>query len=314
MKEKLQLRHSRDFGEIISDSIVFLAQNWKTLFKTYFIFCGFFMAGNMIFSILLQLKIVTLHNDTINTFRGSRAASFGIEYFMVLLFSFLNVVSITITSLCYITLYNEKGNIPPTTEEVWGYFKYYFWRVTGSILLLGLIIFVALMICMIPVYFFIVSFGQAIGGFIAVFLLLLPLCYFLTILGMFFPIMIVENSGFGYAFSKSFKLIKGNWWRTFGVFFVIAIIMYALYILILIPFGILSGGTVTFISYNVSFWVVILYCIVISLAQIINLLPQTAAAIAYFSYAEDKESIGLMERIDTLGSTTDDLDPAPDEY
>lgn len=314
MKAKIELRRSRDFGEIVSDTLAFIGQNWKQLIKTYFVFCGFFVACNIIFSLLFQLKIINMHKNTLDFAQASRAALFGIEYFMLLFFGLLHIVSVIIATLCYITLYNEKGNEPPTLYEVWGYFKYYFLRVIGSSILLFLIFVAAVIVCMIPVGIMIFAAGPRIGAFIGFFCILIPILYFFTVLGLFFPIMIGENASFRYSFSKCFKLIKGRWWNTFGVFFVMAIIIYVGYLLIIVPFAILSGGTITFISYNVSFYIVILYSVIVGLLQVINIIPLTSAAVAYFSYAEDKESIGLMDRIETLGSTPDDLDPVNDEY
>jgi len=142
------------------------------------------------------------------------------------------------------------------------------------------------------------------------------MCYFITVFFLFYPIMLIENRGFGYSFSKCFALIKGKWWSTFGVVVVIAIITYALYLLVLIPFSVASGGTITFLSYNVSTVVTLCYCVAIGLLQVINILHLTGAGVSYFSYMEDKESVGLLERIDTLGTTQteEDAGSANDEY
>ena len=50
-------------------------------------------------------------------------------------------------------------------------------------------------------------------------------------------------------------------------------------------------------AYNVSAVVVIIYCVCMSLVQVVNIVPITGMMMAYYSYVEDKESIGLMERI-----------------
>jgi len=59
---------------------------------------------------------------------------------------------------------------------------------------------------------------------------------------------------------------------------------------------------------------VVLYSIAVALMQVMNILPLTASAVAYFSYVEEKESLGLKERIDTIGMLPDDIDPIIDEY
>lgn len=314
MKAKVELRQARDFGEIVSDSILFVRQNWKPLLKAYFVFCGFFIAANIVFSILFQLKMVSVHKELINGSAASPTAIFNIQYFLLLIFSFFNIISLLLTTICFISLYNEKNNEAPSLQEIWAYYKYYFLRATGSFILLGLIALVAIIILMIPSFLVMFAIGRLVGTFVAVFLITLPLVYFMTVLTLFYPIMIIENGGFGFAFGKCFKLIKGRWWNTFGVLFVNAIIVYAAYLLIMIPFALFSGGTLTFLAYNVSLAVTILYTVATSAMQIINILPLVATSTAYFSYVEEKESVGLMERIDNIDLGGDDLDPISDEY
>jgi hypothetical protein len=317
MKANIELRQARNFGEIINDSILFVTQNWKPLLKTFFVFCGFFMAGNVIFSILMQLKIVAIHKNNFSDYRSSPISFLGVEYLMVLLFSFLNIISIITTSLCYVALYKEKGNQPPGVAEVWVYFKYYFLRVTYSVFMLGLILVVAAFICMIPGIFFLTIAGSMVGGFISFFCVLLPMAYFITVLTLLFPIMIMENGGLWYSFGKCFRLIKSRWWNTFGVVFVTAIVVYAAYLLVALLFGVASGGSIQFLAYNVNTYIIVIYSIVISLMQAINILPMVTAGITYFSYVEEKESLGLWERINALGqaaATTTYADETPDEY
>lgn len=317
MKPNIELRQARNFGEIINDSILFVTQNWKPLLKAFFVFCGFFMAGNIIFSILMQLKVVAIHKNDLSDYRRSGLSFLGVEYLMVLLFSFLNIISIITTSLCYVALYKEKGNQPPNVAEVWVYFKYYFWRVTYSVFILGIILMFAVFICFLPGMFFVTIAGSMVGGFVAFFCVLLPMVYFVTVLTMLFPIMIMENGGLWYSFGKCFRLIKSRWWNTFGVVFVTAIVVYAAYLLVALPFGVLSGGSLQFLAYNVTTYIIVAYSIIISLMQAINILPMVTAGITYFSYVEEKESLGLWERINALGdaaATTTYPDETPDEY
>ena len=304
MKSNIELKQTRDFGEIISDCILFIRQNWKGLLKTYFVFCGFFIAGTMLFSLLLRVKIINLHNTSTSGGVYSPYAIFGLEYFMVIIFGFLNGISAILCMLSYIALYAQNGRQAPSISDVWSYYKYYFWRSIGHALLLFIIFFVAIIVVAIPVAILSASGGGAnpfVIGVVMLICILVPILYFITVLSLFFPTVIIENGSFAYAFGKSFRLIKGKWWNTFGVIIVVGIIVYAGFLLVIIPFSILSGGTVTFISYNVSFPIVIIYTIMLSLCQVLNILPLTASAVTYFSYAEEKENIGLLERIDTLG-------------
>jgi hypothetical protein len=155
------------------------------------------------------------------------------------------------------------------------------------------------------------SFVVAIGVLVVI---LGPVCYFMTVFSLFFPTVIMENCSFGYAFSKCFKLVKGRWWNTFGVVVVTLVIVYAVFLLITIPFSMLSGSVLTFIPYKVSIITVIFYTILISVFQIIQILPLTASAVTYFSYAEEKESVGLLERIEALGEAQNESTGTDETY
>jgi hypothetical protein len=55
-------------------------------------------------------------------------------------------------------------------------------------------------------------------------LLVLPMIYFMICWALVAPVMIVENTFGMAALSRSRALIRGAWWRTFGLMFVIGII------------------------------------------------------------------------------------------
>ena len=321
MKAKLELRQSRDFGEIINDTIVFIGQNWKSLFKTYFVFCGFFVFGQTLFGVLYQIKIVHMTQGSIptgiaNSYGRNPYSTFGFELLALLFFVYFNFLSMIVTILSYVTIYNQKGNAVPELNEIWGYYKYYFLRVLWFTILLGLVVFLIATILSLTMTVVVVSglSNSVVMVFLVILLVFLPLIYVANVLMLFFPIVVVENSGFRYAFSRSFRLVKGKWWATFGVFFVSAIIVYSVYLLINAPFYFIAGGSVALLSYNLSTTMAVIRAILTGAFQVTALIPWIAAAITYFSYIEDKESIGLMERIDSLGTPNEDINAATEDY
>jgi hypothetical protein len=223
MPAKIELLKVRDFGEIISDTFVFVRENLKPLLKCFFVFCGFFIAASALFSILQQLKMYSVITDA--TTLGPRsifgatnplAKFFNLEYFILLLLLMLTYFAMQITIFSYMALYKEKGNVPPTVEEVWGYFKYFFLKVLGSGILIAILLGIALLLCVIP-------------GI-----------YLYPVMALVFPIMIVENTTFSYAFNRSFKLIKDNWWQTFGSLIVMLLIMYVAAAVVILPVSLFS--------------------------------------------------------------------------
>jgi uncharacterized membrane protein len=289
MPPKIELLKVRDFGEIISDTFVFVRENIKPLLKCFFVFCGFFIAASALFSILQQLKMYSVITDA--TTLGPRslfgtsspfAKLFNVEYFILLLLLILTYFAMQVTVFSYMALYKEKGNVPPTTEEVWGYFKYFFLKVLGSGIVIGVLLIIACVLCLIP-------------GI-----------YLYPVMALVFPIMIVENTTFSYAFNRSFKLIKDNWWQTFGALVVMILIVYVAAAVVILPVSLFS--TVNLLTHlgsgkHVSIPLTIATTLLESLSHVFYILPYITACLCYFSLTEQLDGQGLMGRISQLGNT-----------
>jgi hypothetical protein len=300
MPSKIELLKTRDFGEIITDSFIFIRENLKPLLKNFFIFCGFFLLASICTAIIQQTKMLNVIND--NNFPNSAANPFGtanpfrffgIEYFLTLVFELLNFTAMHVVIYSYLVIFKEKGNLTPTTEELWGYFKYYYLKILGS----GLLIFFLL-----------------VFGFV---LCIIPGVYLYPILALVFPIMIFENTSFGYAFNRSFRLIKDNWWITFGTLLVVGIIVYFAVMIIVLPLTIINISSVLFHpgkGVHLSGAVTIITSILQHLCEVFYIIPLVAVSLIYFNLTEKIENTGLMGRIGKLGDLKDTDDTPTEEY
>jgi len=294
MLSKIEFKKRRDFGQIINDTFTFIRQNFKSLITTYFIFCGLFVLGGMLSMLLQQYKTVNMFNNMdINS--GTRNISFidrfGFEYILAIIFSLASYASTVVAVLSYIAVYVQKGNQVATTDEVWGYFKYYFLKVFGSSLLLSLLVGVGLLFCLIP--------GLWLLPFVSV----------------IFPIMIMENGSLGYSFNRSFKLVKDNFWLTFGTLIIVYIIVYACMTVVVLPTTLLSMiGLFSHKRPEMSLIFTMLSTILQYLCQVFTIIPMVTVALIYFNLLEEKENTGLMERISNFGNTEKPMDTRPEEY
>lgn len=296
MKEPIEFRKVREFGDIISDTVVFIKQNLKPLLKAYFYICGFFILASILSSIFMQLSIASMSTGRYQYEMNSPIRSlynFGFSYAFYVIFLVLSIVSMHLTILCFVALYIRKGNVAPTVPEVWSYFKYYFWRMFGSSIAMGIFWIICIMLCIVP-------------GI-----------YVMPALVIFFPIMILENAGFSFAFERAFKLLKNEWWITFAVILVIYFIYNACAMVIQIPAIVISmASAFTHLEQPITKFYAIVTSLAQNLSQVFVIIPVVAAALIYFNLVERKESTGLMERIDTLGQTEtkDDHPFAQEEY
>jgi hypothetical protein len=294
MQPKVELAKLRDFGEIINDTFLFVKQNFKPLLKYFFTFCGIFIVGGVISASLLQLKMVgtmsSISSGIYNRqYRPSMFNFFGIEYLFTIIFALLSFVTIQVTVLSYIALYKAKDKQIPTTEEMWGYIKYYFLRVLGSSILLNIMIVFALLFCVIP------------GVYLA------------PIFALIFPIMVMENTSFGYAFSRSFLLIKENWWATFGSLIVIWIIFYVCMMIITVPASIINAMSLIIHS-SFSKPAAVVTAVLQHACQVFTVLPITTLCLCYFNLSESKDGTSLLDKINKMGTTNPDTDLPPEQY
>ena len=297
-QRKIELAKPRDFGEVINDTFLFVRQNFKPLMKYFFTFCGFFVLATVAISVLTQLKMITaLDNFDSTSFNEgdvtSRFSYLNLGFFVNMFFLFLEYSAIYVTVLCYMTLYKIKQNVAPTTDEMWGYFKFYFLKTTGSFFILFILTMLGTALCIIP--------GIYLG----------------VVFTLVAPIMIVENASFGYAFNQCFRLIKDNWWVTFGALVVIGIILYVIRIIVVVPGIIISYASLAAPGSRHSVLqlvITILTTVFAQLAHIFQILVVIATGLCYFNLSESKDGLSLMERINQFGSAQPDTNITPEEY
>ncbi|MCC8425203.1 hypothetical protein [Mucilaginibacter sp. UR6-11] len=299
MEPKVELAKTRDFGEIIADSFLFIRQNLKPLVSCFFLFCGFFLLISAVFGMMQQLRLTEMINSMDSSDGGATAVTRGfgrktfLETSVMIIAMLLTYTAMPVTILSFMTLYKDKGNVAPTNEEVWGYFKYYFFKVLG-----GSIVNAIVLIC----------------GFI---LCLIPGIYFYPVLGLIFPIMIVEHTTYGYAFNQSFRLIKDKWWTVFGALFITWLIVAVCSSIITMPFAAVNIWS-TFLQHtrhvHLSVLSIVSATILGQLAHVLYILPLVALTLCYFSLTESKHATGLMDRIDQIGLDNTDTDTPAEEY
>lgn len=290
MKQPLELRKIRDFGQIINDSFTFLKDNFKPLFKALFVICGFILLLAIVSSIFQTL------NNTANLkyiFRAEAAKTQPALYvFSAIAVAFVFILGqsfIQLVTICYISVYLEKSNKTPSLPEVWGYFKFYIFRVLGSSLLLITLTIIGMFFCFVP------------GIYLSV------------VFSLVTPIIVIENASFSYAFNKSFQLIKSKWWLLFGVIFIMVIIVYFGNLIAGIPLVVFNLSTkfATINSLRVPF--TLIYSVLRSLLLLAYVLPALGICFAYFSFSEEKEGTGLLGRIDKIGTAQNEEPDLPTE-
>lgn len=296
MKEKIEFRKVRDFDRSIGDTLLFIKQNFKPLFKSTLYLCGFFILAGMVSSMITQLQIYDLTDNFDNGNYSENVSSwstlYGWRYFLVIIFAILNYTALSASVLSFVALYVAKGNVAPTVEEVWSYFKYYFFKMLWAGILVAILWTICFFFCFFP------------GVYVT------PAFYIV------YAVMVLENEEFSAAFSRSFTLVKNNWWMTFATIFVVLIITVACTTIVMLPSYVLTMvGTFTHHEAGLQRGYQIFLSVSQSISQLFLVIPLVSAAVIYYSLVERKESVGLLVRIADFGKPQEEVHhPEEEDY
>lgn len=283
MSGKLEFKKLRAFGEIINDTFLFIKENFRPLLKVFIYLCGFFLLGATITSVMQQLDMKTVMNNSGTPSGVSKMeALLTFNYFVLILFSLASYAAITVSVLSFIALYIQNDKVAPGPEQVWAYFKYYFFRVFFSSFFVGVLVVLAFILCLVPgIYIF-------------------------PAMSLFFPVMVLENADFQYSFSRSFKLLKEQWWVTAGAIFIIWVITYACMMFASVPaIALTMVGTFIPAAKEWSTVMIIIGTVIQTLTYVFAVIPVIGVALCYFNLVEVHESTGLMDRINQFGEGKD---------
>lgn len=304
-------RRERDFSAKFSATFDFVTAHFKPLLKCllYFVLPGALVAGigmGLVMSKVLNMmpnaggrnlpggpvQIAEQYNPA-NPFANA-AAVLGIGMAAL---GFL-VAFILLSSTVYGYVRVRMATPPEQPVEpgrVWGAVRARLGSVIGAWLLLSIVMVIGFGVV-----------GGALGligpGFVV---LLLPVVLWLTVcLSLYFPALWMEDGGVVAAFRRSFYLIKGKWWSTFGLYMVITFVTGIINYLFIIPFYALMMSklllhwqsdteilSVAAMSFYALGWV------------FTAVLPLVAMLFQYFNLVERREGVGLRHLIGTLGQS-----------
>ncbi|MBT4257625.1 hypothetical protein HOD88_00375 [archaeon] len=196
----------RGFGDLFNDSVGELKNNFKLTSKVVFLLYFIPLILVSIFQIILYINTGYFSYDLLD---------FEMEFPFSFLFDlFLGIFYVLMaSSLVYFSLQKKKINFNETLEGG----KKYFWAFVGLFILIGLFVSLWSLLFIIPGIIF------AIYWILSEYLL------------------IDKKSTIWESMRSSKKLIKGNWWRTFGFVILIAIFTLIISFVFSIPEGIFGS-------------------------------------------------------------------------
>jgi hypothetical protein len=287
---KLDLKKVRDFGEVINDTFIFLKQNFKPLFKILIPITILFVVANILLAVFQFINLQDIYKSTNGNLAGVLLNKSVTTSLITGLFGSIVYFMVALTTYCYVAVYIENKSETPEIAQVWGFFKYYFFRYIGIRLLTGIALLVGLVLC------------------------LLPGIYLMPIVSLTVAAVVLENRGTFNAISRGFILIKQDWWMSFGTLVILIMILYAFVITLTLP-SLIIGGSASLLTpnFNRPIYAIIIQSIISGLSVYSYVIVIIGNCILFYSLVEKKESEGLLDRINDLDQNSNNQDH-PEEY
>lgn len=274
VEKEIEFRKKRELSEIISDSFLFIKQEYKPISKLIFTYVLPFLILYGIVQVYFQMKVIG-NIDLSNP--DSMMANIGPIYLNLFIFSLFGIFvqSLLIgTFYSYLEIYIKKGKGNFELSEI-----------TPLLFSNGLLALSASL-----VLFIVVIFGT--------FMFIIPGIYFANTFSLVIIIFMFEKKGLGNAFSRSWILVKSQWWNTFLLNIIGVVIIWAMSFVLSLPSLIIGVGTNVLNSIESgpveqpqSYWIFIGLTTIIS--SLLWIIPYTFLAMHYFNLDERTKPKGL---------------------
>lgn len=286
-KTYIVFKKERDVGMMITDAFKFIRDNWKGYFSSILKIVGPVLALALIaiigYFFTISDLMQNMTNDAGDPFQFVK--SFVPWVFIIIFVYILLYTLLSMTSLYYIKSYIEtKGK--PIHNDVRNQVLQNFWKFFGYGVVVSIVVVFGAVLCYIPgIYLWIVlSLGASI--------------------------MVFENKNIGDSFSHSFRLIKGQWWNTFGVKILVALLIGLLAQAFSVPtliYQFVKMATISQEDPTQMFSLfkdpiyLLLNLLSYSFQFLLSSISLVVGAFIYFDLNEQKNLTGTIERIDSLG-------------
>ncbi|WP_019989224.1 hypothetical protein [Rudanella lutea] len=271
----MQLYQQRDFGAKINATFRYLVQHFRSLGLSLL-----YIAGPVVLvaGIASGLSESSVRGNQFGLFSRASLLSFG-----AYLLAFWLVPMVTYG---HMSVYG-RGEVPVLVGAVWREVRRGFGRAVVAIGLYGLAYGLG------SVFFFV------------------PGLYFGVTLSLMLPIVFLENSGPFDALGRSMTLIQNNWWSTLGLLVVMGLVYVSLLSLIVVPTFLWEIVRNVFqLPALPPLALAFLGALLVLALLLFSVVVVLAVGFQYLNLVEKREHIGLITRIDSIGTAAPETTPS----
>jgi hypothetical protein len=273
--DAFRFNEKRDFGQVINATFTFLRSHYKEIYKDLLIWAAPVYLMAAVLSASLQVNMLT--QPKTNILQQYMSPSFLITIALTAIGHTIGLVVVANKIMNYHEA--QRSGITYTTGEAL--------KMNGGRIFLCYILYVILVA----------------AGFLC---LVIPGMYLAISLSLA-PIALIFNRGMRVdrAMSESGRLVKNYWWRTFGVAFIMIIIIYMVTIVFTIPnlisMAVITLHTVKGEQQQGNFLLHTIFTCIAQLGQVVALpFYIISMAVQYFSLKEIKDEVTLKEKIEAI--------------
>lgn len=323
----IDYHQTRDFSRKMNVTFEFVRQNFKPLGKSIL-----FIAGPpvLLASLLMGSFVNDMFSVSFSVGRGGdpemirdmfMTPNFWLQILLMCVFLMVSAVATIAAINNYILLYEEKKTNRIEVGEVWSRVRDTFWMYFGTALLLYIVLTAVGVVLAIPVI--LLGLVSPLLIFFAVTGLMCLFVYLVFSSSLIFFVRAYERIGFFAALTRSFRLVQGKWWSTFGLIVVLYIIVVIVSYVFMIPWYVITlvsslhNAGVEGVEEPTSGLqtISLIFLTLYYLAQMVMYtLPNVGIAFQYFNLVERKEARGLMSQIGSIGQAPAPGSSMPDEH
>lgn len=311
----IEFQQTRDFGKKINETFWFIRQNFKPLVKSILIIAGpavligsIFMGS--FFSDLFTMMPNMSHGNPEESLKYFTSAAYWMRIGLLYVFISLCYISTMATINTYAELYYQRRTNLIQVSEVWERARGLMLKYLGTLLMMVLCM--AIFIFVIVVLSIVLKLVSTAIMVLFIIAAVFVFIYLLVGVSLIFFIQVHEGTGFFEAANRSLQLIKGKWWSTFGISFVLSLIGGAISYIFIIPYYIFIFITATHsasastpeLPESMKTATYVFLTLYYMSQVLLQTLPQLGLIFQYFNLVERREAKGLMSDIEKFGQTT----------
>lgn len=311
----IEFHRTRDFSNKMNVTFEFIRQNFKGLGKSLLFIAGppviaaSLIGGTFITELQSIAGMARFGSADPNIMGMFSNPIFWLELLLMMVFLVVSSVMAVATINNYILLYGEKKTNKIEFSEVWERVRDTFWMYFGTMFFF----FLLLIIVYVVIVIFVVVLAKISTALLALacFAIFIFMFYAMFAASFTFIIRAYEKKGFFEAIGRSFMLVRGKWWSTFGLIVVLYIIGVVVSYAFSIPYYAItmmnalhntSAETFEEPSSGMQYLTIGFFSLYYMVQILLSSLPNVGIAFQYFNLVERKEAPGLMSHIDNLGT------------